>query len=295
MTLRILVAGATGYLGRFVVAELAARGHEVRVLVRDPDRLGEPGPAGAPVISNRVASVHIGDVTQPDSLQGIGEGVDAVFSSVSAMSAARRGKTWDDVDRRGNLALLQEAERAGVRAFTYVSVFNAQALGGIPIVDAHEAVAHALSASHLEATVVRPTGYFSDLGVMVSLALRGVIPMLDGGSNLINPIHGADLAILCADTLARPQGHVDVGGPEVLSFRAIAELAFQATGRAPRFVDVPAWVPRLVMRLLRPVAPYKADLARFFVESAALDHVAPRHGTRTIGPYFDAMVQSHDN
>ena len=48
MTAPILVAGATGYLGRFIVAELHRRGHRVRAVVRDRDRAVSPGPWEAP-------------------------------------------------------------------------------------------------------------------------------------------------------------------------------------------------------------------------------------------------------
>ena len=70
--LRILVAGSTGYLGRYVVSALHARGHRVRALVRDPERLG--------AARESVAEVFVGQATDDATLDGVVEGVDAVIS-----------------------------------------------------------------------------------------------------------------------------------------------------------------------------------------------------------------------
>ena len=55
---QVLVAGATGYLGRFVAHAYAQRGYRVRVLARDIERLGAPGPFGAPAIRAPLSSAH---------------------------------------------------------------------------------------------------------------------------------------------------------------------------------------------------------------------------------------------
>ena len=54
----VLVAGATGYLGRYVVAELHSRGHLVRAVVRDRDRARREGPWGSPSLDGLVDELH---------------------------------------------------------------------------------------------------------------------------------------------------------------------------------------------------------------------------------------------
>ena len=65
-SLRVLVAGSTGYLGRYVVRSLHARGHRVRALVRDPDRLGNAREAAHEIV--------VGHATDDATLEGVAEG-----------------------------------------------------------------------------------------------------------------------------------------------------------------------------------------------------------------------------
>ncbi|MBD3177114.1 MAG: NAD(P)H-binding protein, partial [Armatimonadia bacterium] len=112
---RVLVAGATGYLGGFVLSELKARGRWVRALVRSPGKLSHQ--------EIRPDEVAEAEITRPDSLGGVCEDIDCVFSSVG-ITRQKDGLTFRDVDCQGNLNLLKEAEAAGVGRFVYVSVLN---------------------------------------------------------------------------------------------------------------------------------------------------------------------------
>ncbi len=71
---RVLVAGATGYLGGFVAREFKERGYPVRVLVRSAERLG--------ALRKIVDEVVVAEITRPDTLKGVCDGMDIVFSSV---------------------------------------------------------------------------------------------------------------------------------------------------------------------------------------------------------------------
>jgi uncharacterized protein YbjT (DUF2867 family) len=79
---RVLVAGATGYLGRFVAREFKRRGDWVRVLARSPDKLKTPRPFLEPAVAGLVDDVFVGEVTRPGTLRGLCEGIEVVFSSI---------------------------------------------------------------------------------------------------------------------------------------------------------------------------------------------------------------------
>ena len=97
---RVLVAGATGYLGRHVVKELKARGHRVRALVRTPEKVAQ--------LDVEPDELHFGEVTRTTSLAGSCDGIDVVFSSIGITK--QKGKlTFHDVDYQGNLNLLRQA------------------------------------------------------------------------------------------------------------------------------------------------------------------------------------------
>jgi uncharacterized protein YbjT (DUF2867 family) len=105
----IVAAGATGYSGRYLVAELSRRGHRVRALVR-PDKSVD----GAD-------EVFVGEATRASTLEGLCHGADAVFSSLGITRQTDR-VSYEDVDYEANLNVLAEAQRAGVRRFGFISV-----------------------------------------------------------------------------------------------------------------------------------------------------------------------------
>ena len=182
---RVLVAGGTGYLGGYVLGEFRRRGYFVRALARVPSKLDNK--------EGDFDEVVRGEVTQPESLETCCDGIDVVFSSVG-ITKQKGNLTFQDVDFQGNVNLLEEAKRAGVKQFIYVSVFNARKLLHLDIVKAHEDFVDVLRESGMDYRVIRPTGYFSDMGEFFQMAKRGRVFLFGPGTNVINPIHGADLA-----------------------------------------------------------------------------------------------------
>jgi uncharacterized protein YbjT (DUF2867 family) len=82
MAKTVLIAGSTGYLGRYAVWAFKRRGYRVRALTRSEENLGRIGPFRAPAVSDAVDEVFVGEVTKPETLEGLMQGVDLVFSSV---------------------------------------------------------------------------------------------------------------------------------------------------------------------------------------------------------------------
>jgi len=80
-------------------------------------------------------------------------------------------------------------------------VFGGPNLRHLDIVDAHEAFVDELKESGIEFSVLRPTGYFSDMGEFFEMARRGRVWLIGSGKNRVNPIHGVDLAVVCADAV----------------------------------------------------------------------------------------------
>jgi uncharacterized protein YbjT (DUF2867 family) len=239
---RVLVAGATGYLGGFVVRELKNRGYYVRALARSPQKLAPLG--------DSVDEIFQAQVTQPDTLEGACDGIDVVFSSVG-ITKQKDKLTFQDVDYQGNRNLLDEARRAGVKKFIYTSVFRGPSLRHLAIVKAHEDFVTVLQASGMEHTIIRPNGFFSDMGEYLAMARKGRVYLIGDGSNRINPIHGADLAEVCVDAVGRDVAEIEVGGPEVMTHREIARLALEAAGKGERITSVPVWMMRGLVSLTR--------------------------------------------
>ena len=186
----VVVAGATGYLGKYVVKAFKQQGYYVRVLTRSRERLFEPGPFTAPALTEEdFDDVFIGEITRPETLQGLLDGIDTVYSSVG-ISRQRDRLTFEQVDYQCNKNFIDLCEGTGVKKFTYVSMQGAENIMDLAITQAHEKVVQALQSSHLDYRIVRPCGYFSDMGVLYDMAKKGRSFLVGEGNNKMNPIHG---------------------------------------------------------------------------------------------------------
>lgn len=282
MTHATLLVGATGYLGRYVALELHSRGHRVRAVVRDRARAEERGPSGSPSLRGLVDEWVVGDVTSPGDVVDVAKGADHVISTLGVTK--QKADPWD-VDFRANRGVLESALRHGAQSFCYVNV-----LGGdrcpAELTRAKSAFAADLTASTISSQVVNPPGYFSDVSETLAMAQRGRVFLLDPGAR-INPIHGADLAGFCVDRVTDgSSGSWDVGGPEIFTWREIAELAFEAVGRQERVTTVPPVLARGAIAAIRPFNHRAADTMTFLVWGLVTDCVGERIGSRRLAEFF---------
>ena len=275
---KILVAGATGYLGQNVVKALKNRGYWVRALGRSAARL-DP-------IREFTDEAFIGEVTDPGSLDGLCDGIDIVFSAVG-ITRQKDGLTYKDVDYQGNRNLLTAAEESGVSKFVYVHVLNAEKLQHVAMIQAKQAFVDELKQSALTTTVICPTGFFSDMEEFLAMARSGRVYLFGDGSNRINPIHGADLAEVCVDALESGEQELDVGGPEVFTYREIAELAFDVLDKPRKVTCVPKKLIAAAIGAFRWVAPVKTyGPIQFLASVMTMDVVGEKHGQRRLVDHF---------
>jgi uncharacterized protein YbjT (DUF2867 family) len=276
-TRRVLVAGATGYVGRLVAKEFKSRGHYVRALARSPHKLDD--------MRDELDEIVPGEVTDPESIKDVCDGMEVVFSSVGITK--QKGKlTWKDVDFQGNKNLLDVARRAGVKKFIYVSVFNGPKLRHLEIVKAHEDFVDVLKASGMDYAVLRPTGFFSDMTEFYKMAARGRVYLFGRGENRVNPIHGADLAVTCVDAVDGERQEIDVGGPEIFTFSEIAELALRIQGKPARISSVPPFVVKAIGSVIRVFNRHRGELLAFMMTAMTSDVVAPCTGTHKLEAHF---------
>ena len=287
---RVLVAGATGYLGKFVVRAFKDKGYFVRVLSRTEERLYEPGPFTAPALSkDDFDEVFIGEIARPDTLTGMLDDIDWVFSSVG-ISRQRDGLTFEQVDYQCNKNLIDLAEAAGVKRFTYVSMQGAENIMQLAITQAHEKVVDALKNSSMDYRIVRPCGYFSDMGALYDMARKGRAFLIGDGSNRMSPIHGSDLARVCVETSEGEELEVEAGGPDTLTQREAAELAFEVVGKPVKITVIPMWMARGLVKTIALLSTQFGDLAEFIVTAGEIDGVGPPRGTITLRSYFEALL-----
>lgn len=276
----ILVAGATGYLGRFIVAELHRRGYQVRALVRDLGRAETSGPYGSPGLTGLVADWRVGDVTNPHVTADLAHGVTGIISALGV--TRQKADPWD-IDYRANLAILGSARHHGVNNFCYVHALGAEHCPA-RITRAKTAFVRELQESEITAQVISPTGYFSDMAQVLNMARRGRVVLLDDAVRM-NPIHGLDVARACVDRhVAGVSGKWQIGGPEVLTWREVAECAFRALGRPARITVLPRVARGLLVR-----QPWW-DGVRFAAWSMTHDSVGESIGRQRLLDFYNVIL-----
>lgn len=275
---RVLLAGATGYLGSYIAKELLKRSYPIRVIARNPDKLKQ----------NNIELTEIlqTEITQPASIKDCCKNIDIVISTVG-ITRQKDGLTYMDVDYQANLNLLQEAIQSGVKKFIYVSALNGENLRHLKICDAKELFVEQLIKSGLEYCIIRPNGFFSDMTEFYTMAKKGRAYLFGDGELKTNPIHGEDLAAVCVDAIDKPDQEIKVGGPETLTHNEIAATAFEVLGIKPKIIHIPNWVRVAILKMVRLFSGSNVyGPIEFFMTVMAMDMVAPEYGRHTLREYF---------
>ncbi len=285
----VLVAGATGYLGKYVCRQFKRQGYWVRALARDPAKLKVEGPALEPAVADSLDDVFVGQATDPNALAGLCDGIDVVFSSLGITRQTDR-LGYMDVDYQANKNILDLAVQAGVRKFIFIYGFNAQLMERFGPMRARRRFIDELQRTRLDRTVVSPNGFFDDMAEFLRMAHRGAVYLVGDGSSRINPIHGADLASVCVEAASQEQQEISVGGPTVHTYRQIAELAFDALKKPPKIRRLPAWLVELAGAVVRPFSQKYSAIAGGLATIMQHDFIAPPSGTHALGDFYERLA-----
>ncbi len=282
---RVLIAGASGYLGRHMVGELSSRGYQTRALIRDPQRRN--------MVEGAEETVVLDLLIPGDDLEQALEEVDIVFSAAGEPCTLQRisdRKSFGKVDYPINRNLLEAALRHGVRKFAYVTVLAPAQMHDDAYVAAHERFVKELAASGIEYFVIWANGFFCSYLDLLDVARRGLAVSFSDGKARSNPIHEADLAVACVEAIEGEEQEVTVGGPEVITRREEIEIAFAAVGRKPRVLRIPSALLGVVLPLFRLRDRRRAEMVRFLAALSSEDVLAPPHGKQRLQDYLDAHV-----
>jgi NADH dehydrogenase len=235
---RVLVTGASGFLGSALGPALAAAGHTPRLMFR---RAPAPGAAAGEVV--------VGDLSDPRSLREALAGAQAVVHLGAATSAGRLDPVEAHrVNVGGATALIAACRAAACRRVIVLSTQHVH-LRRCGVYGRTKRIADSLFlGSGLDVTVLRPSLVYGrgERGVFVKLAglLRKlpVIPVIGPGTWQLRPLFLPDMLGLITETLARPElagRSYDAGGPDVVSYNGFLAAICAALGRPCRRVHLP--------------------------------------------------------
>lgn len=282
----IVVAGASGYLGRHIVAASKDRGYYVRALLR---RTPEAG-----MFARQPDELVIAEATDPKALGKLCRPGDTVISSLG-ITWQRDGFTYEQVDFGANANILRQAERAEASRFAYVSVLNGEKLRNTRLVDAKERFVDRLNASPLPATIIRPSGFFSDMADFYAMASKGTVYLFGDGSVKTNPIDGGDLAEEILNAYERGYLELNIGGPVTYTLAQIAELALEKqkkkTKKTARIRYIPDLFRKLTLAILPRITPVSIHgPIQFFLTALAMDQSTSQYGHKRLEEFFDTLI-----
>jgi uncharacterized protein YbjT (DUF2867 family) len=235
----ILVVGATGLVGSEICGQLAARGKQVRALVRataDPAKVDRLRALGA--------EITVGDLRDANSLQAACRGANAIITTASALPFTYEPgvNTPQTTDQDGYLSLIAAAREAGTRHFVHTSFPPVAA--SFPLQDAKRAVEDGLRSSGLTYTVLQPT-FFSEVWLSPGMGFDYVnhkATIYGEGQNPTSWISYADVAqfaVACLDNPAARNATLELGGPDALSPLEVVGVFEKIGGRSFEVTHVP--------------------------------------------------------
>jgi NADH dehydrogenase len=313
---RATVLGGSGFIGRYIVQRLAAKGAVVAVVSRHARDAGFLRPLGD---VGQIALIDAGFGDEARLAASL-DGADAVVCSVSTLYETRR-QTFAAVNVAGPARLARLAQAAGVKRFVHISGLGADSQSASAFARSKAEGEAAVRAGFPGATILRPSVVFgpedSFFNRFAALALYlPALPLIGGGMTRFQPVYVGDVADAVMAALTRPEapGRVyQLGGPRIYTFRELMELMLREMRRRRALISIPFGLasfqafflerlpgPPLLTRdqvrllehdsIVQPGAPGLADLG---VTPTAVELVLPTYleayrrggryaGTRTI-------------
>ena len=280
----VLVVGASGQLGTRVVKQLSAAGRPVRAMVRSTSvsaHLHGPG-----------VEVLFADLMKPESLDAACRGVGPVIATANAV-APTHGSSFGAVEDRGYVALIDACVRNGCGRFVLVSVPVTPHDDAVPLFRTKRLIEKRLASSRLEYAVLRAGPFMDDWFALIGSALptlgdpapltgrrwgflqnfvaatgqlidRHGIALVPGNASTRHAFIAIDdvaaALIAAVDHPALRNATRDLAGPELLSWREVANLFSEVLGRPVRVLGVPGSVYRLQQLLFSPFSEAAANI-----------------------------------
>ncbi|RNA66083.1 NAD(P)-dependent oxidoreductase [Prosthecochloris sp. ZM_2] len=313
---RVLIVGATGYIGKFVVRELVRRGYDVVSFARERSGVGAATTAEETRRQLQGSEVRFGDVTSMASLMKNGtrgEHFDVVVSCLTSRTGGVKDAWMIDYQATHNA--MEAGRAAGATHFLLLSAICVQK----PLLEFQRAklkFEKELQDSAMTYSIVRPTAFFKSLAGQVQAVKNGKPYVMFGNGELTacKPISEGDLAKFMADCIEDTSKHnkiLPVGGPgKAITAREQGELLFELLGREPKFKKVPIQIFDVIIPLLTflakmfPKLEDKAEFARigkYYSSESMLvldpgtgrydEEMTPSYGTETLRDFYSRVLE----
>lgn len=267
--MKVLVTGATGFVGREIVRQLHEAGHAIRILVRNCS-----SPRAQEASSRCGAETHPGDVLDAASLDGALSGTDAVIHLVGIISEVG-DSTFENVHTRGTGNIVAAARQTGVRRFVHMSALGTRPNAASRYHQTKWAAEELVRHSGLDFTIFRPSLIYGPQDQFINLfsriiRLSPIVPLMSSPRARFQPVPVEAVAAAFVRSLAAPKSlgqTYDLCGPEALTLSEIVDRIQDVMQRRRLKFQVPLGLARCqavlleftFRRLLRKASPLNRD------------------------------------
>ncbi len=298
---RTAVLGGSGFVGRYVVQRLAARGDVVPVGCRNAEGARFLMTAG---VVGQIAAVNL-DIGDEEILPAFLAGSQAVVNCVGIL-AERGRQSFERAHHQGPARLARIAREAGVERFVHISAIGADPRSRSAYARTKAQGEAAVRDSFPTATILRPSIIFGPedqfFNRFAAIAMASpVLPLIGGGHTRFQPVYVGDVAdavMRCLEDPAAAGRTYELGGPRVYSFRQLIELLLAEIRRKRLLIDLPFGIAEMQARLFSvlpnpPLTPDQVEMLRTdnVVSSSALTHatlgIAPTAVEAILPTYLD--------
>lgn len=260
----VTVFGASGFIGRHLVQNLAKRGYRIRAAVRRPDLAEFLQPLGMP---GQIMPVQA-NLRYGWSVERAVEGADAVVNCVGILAPSGK-QSFDAVQASGPRTIAEAAKAAGISAISQVSAIGADANSPSAYAQTKAKGEAAIREVLPDSVILRPSivfgpedDFFNKFASMARIA--PALPLIGGGQTKFQPIYVCDIAEAIArsvDGELTPGATYELGGPEVLSFKECLEIMLHVIQRKRLLMPIPFGIATAMGKVfqLLPAAPLTAD------------------------------------
>ncbi len=281
--MKVAIAGAFGHLGYDVLKQAINKGYEVVALDIKEKDVEEKG---------KYVFYPI-DATKKETMNGVLDGVDVIISTVGLVSKSAKVTNYD-VDLNGNLNLLEEAKKAGVKKFIYVSVIHAETAPDVPMLDSKYKFEEELKKSGLSYSIVRPTGYFYDIAhVFMPMIEKGKVTLLGKKNYPVNVIDTSDLADFIINHVETSENSFDeIGGKETYNYEEIARMFFAASNKKVKISRAPVFLFDLIIKKAKKKNDGSEAIIRF--SKWTLTHAmegSVKYGEKSFKEYINSLYK----